>query len=172
MPGETDTYQRDVDIDSREVLLARLSVSAALLTARRMEDIRSCVGKHASEYEDFWQFSSEVQTVRSVNSGQGHYFCREYDIAPGNFIEKLIAYHPAIQVSTWLNNAADIGTEYPLITADFGTAGRFDPPDPHQRLERKLEDVYPVGVMTSESEYAPTEKPPPSPAPAPPGGNG
>lgn len=171
IPGETDVYQREVDIDSREVQLAHLTVSATFLTARRMQDIRSCVGEHALIYEGFPQFAAEVRQVQTLvpgNPRQGHYFCREYDIAPGNFVEKLIAGHPAIQVSTWLNSPDHLGTEYPLITADFGTAGKFDQPDPHQQLERKLEQAYPASVVTSQSEYAPTENP--SPTPTPPGG--
>jgi hypothetical protein len=166
MAGETDTYQRDVDIDSREVLLARLSVSAIVLTARRIEDIRSCFGKHASEYGDLSQFRSEVQRVQQLQPAGARYFCREYDIAPGNFVEKLIANHPAMQVTTWLSNPFHTGTEYPQIGADFGTAGTFDQPDALQHLERKLADVYPASTVTSESEYAPTEKPPPSSPPS------
>jgi hypothetical protein len=75
-------------------------------------------------------------------------------------------------VYTWLNNPHHYATEYPSIAAQFGTVGRFDQSDPRQQLERKLEKVYPASAMTSESEYAPTEKPLPSPAPAPPIGNG
>lgn len=171
--GETDTFQRDVDIDSREVLLARLSVSATFLTARRIDDIRSCAGRRESEYGDLSQFLREVRQVQQLQPVRAHYFCREYDIAPGNFIEKLIANHPAVQVSTFLNNPNSAGSEYPLIAADFGTAGRFSEPDRRQHLERKLAEVYPGTEMTSESEYAPTEKlspPPPTQAPTPPSG--
>ena len=167
MPGQTDTYQRDVDIDSGKILLARLSVGAIVLTDRRIEDIRSCAGKQVSEYEDLPQFMREVQQLQPARA---HYFCREYDIAPRNLIEKLIANHPAMQVTTWLNNPNLPGTEYPIITYYFGTAGRFDQPDPRQQLARKLEELNPAYEMTSESEYAPTEKPPPSPAPR--SGNG
>jgi hypothetical protein len=172
MPGETDTFQRDVDIDSGKVLLARLSVAAIVLTDRRIEDIRSCAGKHVSEYVDISQFHREVQQVQEVQPQRAHYFCREYDIAPGNFVEKLIANHPAVQVTTWLNNPNLFGTEYPIITYYFGSAGRFDKPDPGQQLERKLEELNPAYETTSESEYAPTEKPPPSPARSPSSGNG
>jgi hypothetical protein len=75
-------------------------------------------------------------------------------------------------VSTWLNNPNLFGTEYPIITYSFGTAGRFDEPDPGRQLERKLEELNPAYETTSESEYAPTEKPPPNPARSPPSGNG
>ena len=170
VPGETDIFQRDVDIDSGKVSLVRLSAAAILLTDRRIEDIRACTGKHASAYADFAQFASEVRQVQQLQASQAHYFCREFDIAPGNFIEKLIANHPAVEVTTWLNNPSDVGTEYPIITYRFGTAGRFDKPNPNRESERKLEELNPGNETTSESEYAPTEKPPPSPAPAPPGG--
>jgi hypothetical protein len=172
MPGDTATLQRDVDIDSREVLLARLTASAIFLTERRIENIRSCVGKHASKFEDYLQFAEEVQQVQQMQPQHAHYFCQEYDIAPGNIIKKLIANHPAMQVSTWLDNPDRHGTEYPQIGADYGTVGGFDRPDPRQ--QRKLEEVYPASIVYSEFEYAPTEKPPtppPSPAPAPPSSN-
>jgi heme/copper-type cytochrome/quinol oxidase subunit 4 len=170
MGGATDIYQRDVDIDSRNVLLARLTARAIFLTGRRIENIRACAGKRTSEYEDFRKFVSEARQVQQAQTTGAHYFCREYDIASGNFIEKLIANHPAIQVSTWLNNPYRYATEHPLITAQFGTVGGFDQVHPRQQLERHLEEVYPASVMTSESEYAPTEKSLPSPAP--PSGNG
>jgi hypothetical protein len=171
LAGETDTYQRDVDIDSREVQLVRLSVSATVLTERRIGDIRSCVDKHTSANQDFWQFSSEVQQVQQVQAVHAHYLCREYDIAPGNFVEKLIANHPALRVYTWLNNPDRPGTEYPIIEQDFSIAGMlFDQRE--KKLEKKLAEVYPESSFTSESEYAPTDKPAPSSAPAPPSGNG
>lgn len=168
--GETDTYQRDVDIDSREVQLARLSVEAIVLTERRIGDIRSCVDKPTSVYEDLGKFSREVQQVQQVQAARAHYFCREYDIAPGNFVEKLIANRPAMRVYTWLNNPNRPGTEYPAVGEDFSIAGMFDQRE--KKLERKLAEVYPEVVVTSESEYAPTDKPAPSSAPAPPSGNG
>lgn len=163
MPGETDTFQREIDIDSRDVLLARLSVSAIFLTKQNIENIRSCVGKHASAYDDLAQFSVEAQQVQRMQSTNAHFICQEYDMAPGNIIEKLIANHPAMQVSTWLDNPAHLGNEYPLLTVDFGTVGGFDEPV-RPNLVKKLAELYPAGFMESESEYAPTEKPPTSPA--------
>ena len=158
MPGETDTFQRDVDIDSREVLLARLSASAIVLTEQRIADIRSCAGERTSAYKDSIRFSAEVQQVQQMQPGRAHYFCQEYDIAPGNFIEKLIGNHPAIQVSTWLDNPSHPGSEYPLLVADFGTVGEFYRPDRHD-VERELADLYPMSFMDSQYEYAPTDKP-------------
>ena len=168
LAGETDTYQRDVDIDSQEIQLARLSVYAEALTERRIQDIRSCVSKNknTSQYGDLWQFASEVRQVQQI--AQAHYFCREYDIAPGNVVEELIANRPAMRVYTYLDNPNRPGTEFPAIGRDFSVAGRFDQWE--AKLERKLEEVYPAGEFTSESEYAPTEKPAPSSAPAPPSG--
>jgi hypothetical protein len=171
VPGGTDTFQREVDIDSKNVRLARLSFNAIFLTERRIEDIRSCEGKHASLNEESAEFSDEVQKVQAA--GRGHYFCWEYDIAPANIIDRLISSHPAMQVYTLLDNPSEPGDEYPRVGRAFGSAGRFDRFDPH--LEKKLEQVYPQEMWTSQSEYASTDKPPqrpPSPAPEPPSGNG
>jgi hypothetical protein len=159
MPGETDTYERVVDIDSREVLLARLSASATFLTQQRIEDNRSCGGKQTSAYGDFAGYAWEVQQVQYDPSTHAHYFCQEYEIAAGNFIEKLIASRPAMRVSTWLDNPVHRDNVYPLIVAEFGLVGEFDRPHSSD-LERKLEDMYPGSFMDSESEYAPTDKPP------------
>jgi hypothetical protein len=166
VPGETDTYQREVDIDSRQVQLARLSVEAVVLTDRRIADIRSCAAKPTSLYKDLQKFSDEVQQVRQIQSARVHYLCREYDIAPGNFVEKLIGNRPAIRVYTWLNNLNQPGNEYPRVGEDFSIAGKFDPQE--SKLARKLTEVYPDVVVSSESEYAPTDKPAPSSVPAPP----
>lgn len=188
--GETDTFQREVDIESTDFGLARLSASAVFLTERGIVDIMSCQGKHASENGDFGQFSSEIQQVQGQVQVQGqlqqvqasagdprfgHFFCREYAIAPSDVIEKLIANHPAIRVETWLDNPSNNTVdEYPRVYEYFGTLGTLDQPVTDQRLESRLEEANPSGVNTSESEYAPTEEPPPpppSPAPAPPGGS-
>ena len=171
VPGQTDTFQREVDIDSRNVRLARLSFNAIFLNERRIEDIRSCEGKHASENEDLGEFASEVESA--IPAGRAHYFCWEYDIAPANIIDQLIGSHPAMRVYTDLDNPYRLGNEYPRIRQGFGVAGRFDRFDPP--LENRFEEVYPVTLDVNESEYASTDKPPqppPSPAPAPPGGNG
>jgi hypothetical protein len=171
VPGETDTFQREVDIDSKNVRLARLSFTALFLNERRIEDTRSCEGKHASENEEWAEFSSEVESA--IAAGRAHYFCWEYDIAPANIIDQLIGCHPAMRVYTDLDNPYDPGEEYPRIRQVFRVAGRFHGFDP--RLENKLEEVYPVEMDDTESEYASTDKPPqrpPSPAPAPPSGNG
>jgi hypothetical protein len=174
--GQTDTFQREVDIDSRNVRLARLTFSAIFLTQRRIEDIRSCKGKHASLDEEVAEFSTEVDQVQAMGAtGRVHYFCREYDIAPANIIDRLINSHPSMQVYTFLDNPLNFGYEFPQISSDFGTAGQFDRPDPGGRLERRLEQLYPVENSISQSEYASTDKPPPpppSPAPTPPSGNG
>jgi hypothetical protein len=80
-----------------------------------------------------------------------------------------------MQVYTFLDNPLNFGYEFPQISSDFGTAGQFDRPDPGGRLERRLEQLYPVENSISQSEYASTDKPPPpppSPAPTPPSGNG
>ena len=172
--GETDTFQREVDIDSTKVRLARLSFNAIFLTERRIEEIRSCNGKHASSNEESSEFSSEVEKVQAAGvDGREHYVCWEYDMAPANIIDRLISSHPAMQVYTVLDDPSDLNNEYPRIAWAFGKAGRFDRVDPG--LDRKLEEAYSAEAVTNESEYASTDKPPPpppSPAPTPPSGNG
>jgi hypothetical protein len=168
--GETDTFQREVDIDSSKVRLARVSFSAIFLTQRRIEDITSCKGKHASMYKGFAEFSTEVKEVQAMGfQGRGHEVCWEYDIAPANIIDRLISSRPAMRVYTYLDNPSDLGNEYPRIGWVFGTVGRFDRYDPG--LNRKLEQAYPAEMVIYESEYASTDKPPP-PRPAPPSANG
>jgi hypothetical protein len=167
VPGQTDTFQREVDIDSRNVRLARLSFSAIFINQLRIGDIRSCNRKHVSLYKDFEEFSRDVQQVQAIGyEGRGHMFCLEYDIAPANIIDQLISSSLSMRVYTTLNNPLDFGNEYPRIGWVFGAAGRFDQPD----LARKLQQVYPAAIWSSESEYASTDKPPsrsPNQAPTP-----
>jgi hypothetical protein len=187
--GETDTFQREVDIESK-YHLARLSVSGIFLTERRIDDIRSCQANHASENANLDQFSHAVEEVQGRVQVQdqlqqvpasksvphfGHFFCREYAFAPADVIEKLIANHPAIKVQTWLDDPSDSTLdEYPRLYEGFGTLGTaygayrnrdsFDQPVIDQSLEHRVAEAYPSGVNTSEFEYALPEKPPPPPA--------
>lgn len=188
--GETDTFQREVDVESTDFGLARLSVSGIFLTERRIDAIRSCQAKHASSNGDFEQFSQAIEEVQGrvqvqgqlqqvkASAGDpdfGHFFCREYAFAPGDVIDKLIANHPAIRVETWLDHPSDnLLDEYPRLYEGFGTLGTgygvyrnrdsFDQPGIDQRLEDKVAEAYPSGVNTSEFEYALPDKPPPPPA--------
>jgi hypothetical protein len=173
-PGGTEFGQTEVDIDSKNIRLARLTFNGIFINQLRTGDIKSCNGKHASYYKDFGGFRSDVQQVQATGyKGRGHRFCIEYEIAPANIIDHLINSQPAVRVYTELDDPLDLGAEYPRVGWVFGTAGRFDRFDPG--LQKKLEQLYPAAMWTSEFEYAVTDKPPPpppSPAPAPPSGNG
>jgi hypothetical protein len=164
-PGATVTAQTEVDIDSRNIRLARLTFNAIFINQLRIEDIKSCNGRHASFFKDFGGFRSDVQQVQATGyEGRGHRFCMEYDIAPANIIDQLINSQPAVQVYTDIDDPLDVGAEYPRVGWAFGTAGRFDQPD----LQKKLEQAYPAEMWTSGFEYAATDKPPLPP----PSGNG
>jgi hypothetical protein len=175
MPGETDTFLREIDINSAQIRIARLTVSGAFFTERKIQDIRSCIDKKpASAFERFSEFSSEVrQTLLLENKypvPDGHGLCRDYVFAPSSVIEKLIGSHPVLRVWTSIDNPADTGNEYPQIGAAYCANG-FDNSELGKCQGRRLEDLYPTAMYSSVSEYAPTDKSPQTPPQPPPGKN-
>lgn len=168
MPGETDTVQREVDVEAGNVNLVRLSVSAVFLTERKVEDIRSCWQTKASAYTDYGHFSEEVRAPFH-SSDQGnlppvdaralqHYLCMDYHFAPRSIIEWLIGNRAVLEVHIVLNDPQDPGNEYPQIESGYFLANRKDQVM-GQTSWRKIEEAYPVGVYRDvAAEYAPADQ--------------
>lgn len=165
-PGETDTFQREVDIDSSTFRLARLSVSATFLAQRTIRDTRSCLGATAgttaSQLTDPRTFSREVSTAQSSSDEEyvpalgphalAHYLCMQYEIAPRNVIEWLTDNHLVVLVRMTLNNPQEPGNEYPRVAAYWGIdEGR-------ESVSAKFSLANPMATQNVSAEYAPGEK--------------
>lgn len=174
-PGESDTVQREVDLDSRQFHLARLSVSALFLTERDVKDIRSCFNSKASYFTDSETFAREVEIRRHWSretnipmpdrAARASYLCMSYEIAPRNVIDWAIGAHIVLRSYIHLNDPQDPGTEYPQLGYFYSTVDRIGRADPGGQLARKIELANPLTSYTDVSvEYVPGD-----PGHAPPG---
>jgi hypothetical protein len=172
LPGETDTAQREVDIDSGKFRLARLSVSAVFLPDRRIEDVKSCFRTRASEYADFQNFAREVGFPRPWSDHKSvpiidpkllqRYLCMNYEIAPSDVISWLIGKPYVVQLNVDLNDPQDPGNEYPAIEWAYALADKQgNPLSAAQHVSTKLSNANPATFQNVVSEYAPGEPIPP-----------
>jgi hypothetical protein len=149
-PGETDTFQRVVDIDSRTVGQARLSVSAVFITERRIKDTRSCD-------PEYYSLTSPIPSLAG-----GHFLCVEYEIAPSNIVNQLVGPHQVVLRVFMITDAQDMpGRVYPRIEFGYFTANQGDQL-PDQRTVRKIMDANPTAEVDASTEYAPADPTPSS----------
>lgn len=169
-PGETQTYQRAVDIDSTKVGLARLSVNADFLTNQTIQDTRSCQASRASMLTDTRNFELEVRagvpvpgwdepTVPAPNAEAlaAHLLCIEYALAPRSVIEWLMGNDLVARVYVVLDDPEDTGSEYPQLLLFYLSR---DQPIHDQSALRKIKHKNPVAEEQASSEYAVTDQPP------------
>jgi hypothetical protein len=166
VPGETDTFQRVVDIDSN-VRFARLSVSAVFLPERRIDDVKSCFNTHASQYEDYAKFSREVNIAmrQSLDHTQvpivdeqlvQRYLCMNYEIAPSDVIGWLLGKRYVVGLHIKVSDPQDPGNEYPAIDYFYALADKkgnqlwVD-----SRAWKKIQRANPAAYQYVVTEYAP-----------------
>jgi len=163
-PGDTDTDQFEVDIDSTSVGLARLSFKAAFLTEDRIGDASTCYDPIIYRSRDTLTF---LRAVSKPLGGDRGYVCTLYYLKPTSILQKLEDHPVAIRVGFYLSggNAADL--KYPFLTVDIGyvtgNTGTFQ--NASQRRKDLIQENYPMVFEGRIAEYAPTE-----PTPTPPGG--
>ncbi|MEV3903717.1 hypothetical protein AB0K11_15435 [Mycobacterium sp. NPDC050551] len=157
LPGMQIDYKKVVDIDIRQVGLARLSVSAAFITQRRVTDTRSCLPPRVSQREEPDEFSKEVAKLVVTTTGAG-FLCVENEIAPRNVVHDLVSDHPLLRVYLVINDPIRKGVEYPQLLAAYGTRSSIDDgyADPEQAA--KIDDANPTVVFRDVvAEYAPKD---------------
>jgi hypothetical protein len=169
VPGETDTLQREVDIDSGKFRLARLSVTAVFLPERRIADIKSCyISRNTSAVTDYRNFSREVGLSQHFSDHKSvpiineqllqRYLCMNYEIAPSDVISWLIGKPYVMQVRMDLNDPQVPGNEYPKIEWAYVLAdNQGNPLQAARRVSTKILKANPASSQDVVSEYAPGE---------------
>jgi hypothetical protein len=166
-PGETDTVQREVDLDSEKFRLARLSVSAVFLPEQRISDIKSCYYSNASARTDYQNFSREVGLTEVYSPhvyvpvidqrALERYLCMYYEIAPNDVIRWLIGKRYVGELNLDLNNPQDPANEYPQIEYRYYLADRQGNRVPvGGDVSQKIREANPTGFYGDvPAEYAP-----------------
>lgn len=110
-PGDRVTMQKEIDIDSNTIRLARLTVSGVFVTERRFKDVGACWPtkdtnesvnpKHwpiqASLHKDpdnFYQEAGHLWPSPAMNEN----LCVDYESAPRNVVEELESGPPILRV--------------------------------------------------------------------------
>jgi hypothetical protein len=168
LPGETDTVQREVNIDAANVGLARLSVSALFLTERSIKETRSCWKTRANADTDPTSFSIEVNIPKHFSEQttlpiidrrtRASYFCVDSEFAPRSIIDQLIANQGVLRVEIILNDPQLPRREYPQLEYGYflvNAAGDILP-DRGGRIGKKLGKRNPLAeYIDIPAEYAP-----------------
>jgi len=172
-PGETDTVQREIDLDSSKFRLARLSISAVFLPSRRIEDLKSCgYYSKASAYTDPRDFSLEVgsalpfpvqEYVPAIDKrALGRYLCMNYKIALNDIIGWLTGDRSVVQVQMILSDPQDPFNEYPDIFVIYAPADRKgNPTQPDLHTSTMIREGTPMSNQFVVAEYAPGDPIPP-----------
>jgi hypothetical protein len=168
LPGETDSVQREVDIDRANVGLARLSVNAVFLTERNIQATTSCWKSRANAETDPTSFSIEVNIPQHFSDQQtlpiidrrvrASYFCVDSEFAPRSIVDQAIGNQGVLRVWIMLNDPQVPGREYPRIELGYYLVDARDGqilPDPDGRINEKLEKRNPLGYADVAAEYAP-----------------
>jgi hypothetical protein len=168
VPGETDTFQRVVDIDPATVRLVRLSVSAVFLTHRNVKDMRSCWKSRASDRADPTAFANEVDTPEHFPGRSAlpiidprmiaNLLCVDYEFAPQNIIDEWIGDQGVLRVQIILNDPQNPSMEYPELLSSYYVinADGISLDDPDGRISNILQQRNPIsGYGELPTEYAP-----------------
>jgi hypothetical protein len=177
-PGGTVTMQKEIDIDSNTIRLARLTVSGVFVTERRFEDVRACWPtkdtnesvnpKHwpiqASLYKDPDNFYQEAGHLwpgpgPAINEN----LCVDYEFAPRNVVQELESGPPILRVEIITGRWWDSFNEYPQLNWWYGAAADIDKSfQKNSETEKILRSNPASGMQDVTAEYAPDDSTAPS----------
>ncbi|BBZ10948.1 hypothetical protein [Mycobacterium branderi] len=155
-PGETSTYQRVIDVDSRTVRLVRLSVEATLVTHRMMQETRSCYPPQVSFSQDPGAFLSEAGKLHEWGVAGARVLCTESQFASTGAIQDLVSDHPVMRTITVVDNPAHVA-EVPTLVPLFGTREAVDDPFTHVATLTQVGNSTPATLFRDWAEYAPSD---------------
>lgn len=150
-PGATHSSQLAIDIDSREVRLARLRISLIAVNHRTVTNPRTCFGSQVSYNENTAEFLEEAAKLQNL-VGAEDALCIETPLAARGAIEELVSDHPLLRIYTVVRND---NLTTPLLIPFFGTPGSFDDLLSQNDERADIEHANPSGTFGAMSEYAP-----------------
>jgi hypothetical protein len=155
-PGETSEYKLVIDIDSRKVRLARLSVSGAFVTHRVLKDTRTCYPPQISFARDPMAFFDEAGKVHDWGVVRAGVLCMESQFASTGAISDLVSDHPISRVFVMVEppfSAADT----PVLMTFYGTRESLEDPFRHLDTMTQIDKAYPTAIASSSAEYVPSD---------------
>jgi hypothetical protein len=160
--GQSNTFHRVVDLDSREMKLARLAVDAIFITSPRIAKVYTCPpppGMPASQpqvsSDDGSLFQNEISKI-FVDSNGVQFLCREIRLVPRNVIHELVGDRPSFAVMAIFDDPRDLGSEYPTLLMLQGANGEYQQLNSSQN--QKLTDANPTMTYSNMAvEYSPSD---------------
>jgi hypothetical protein len=129
-PGDTQYFQREIDINSN-VRLVRLAASAVFLTNRTISEVRSCAdpndpnSKPVSLDSHPREFRGKVNTpiLLPLDPERSKLvLCKDYEIARASIVDELIGHRPVIQVTVILVDPDHGELEHPQLGITYSLA--------------------------------------------------
>jgi hypothetical protein len=164
--GQSNTFGRVVDFNSRTMRLARLAVDAIFITNPSLAKVYTCPpppGTRVSQPQmssDDASFQDEISKV-IVDKDGVQFKCREIRLAPRNVIYEMVGGHPSFAVMAILKNPKDQSSEFPTLIMLTGASGNYQL---NSRQYQRVTDAYPTMVYSDMAvEYSPSESATPGP---------
>jgi hypothetical protein len=156
--GQSNTFRRVVDFNSRTMRLARLAVDAIFITSPRIAKVYTC-SKPQKSTDDGQSFQDEISKV-IVDKQDVRFLCREIRLEPRNVIHEMVGDQPTFAVMAIFNDPAKQGSEYPTLLLLSGANGNYQL---NSRQYQKLSDGNPTMTYHDMAvEYSPSDQSAPS----------
>jgi hypothetical protein len=153
-PGETWQFNRVIDVDSRVVRVARLTLEGVIVTQRRLKDVHTCDEPQVSFGKEPVKYMFVAQSLHELFGGAAHGLCTESQFAPSSVVQDLVADHPLLRTYT----VVDIrGTESPTLLPFLGTRERMGDLLGLVDIQNKIDNSYPTVSIQDSAEYAPSD---------------
>lgn len=151
--GQSNTFRRVVDFDSRTMRLARLAVDAIFITSPRIAKVYTCSQPQKST-EDGESFQAAISKVIEKDGVQ--FLCREIRLVPRNVIHEMVGDQPTFAVMAIFNDPKRQSTEYPTLLMLSGANGNYQL---NSLQYQKLSDANPTMTYNDMAvEYSPSEE--------------
>jgi hypothetical protein len=159
--GQSQTFHRVVDFDSRAMRLARLSVDAIFITSPRVAKVYTCPpppGMTASQpqksTDDGPSFQEQISKI-FVDKNGVQFLCREIRLVPRNAIHELVGDQPSFAVMAIFSDPTNKDSEYPTLLLLQGANGNYQL---NSLQNQKISNANPTMTYHNMSvEYSPSQ---------------
>jgi hypothetical protein len=161
--GQTYTFRRVVDFNSRDWRLARLAVDAIFITSPAYDGLSYTCALSGQPQKSAEEAKDEIDKLikEAVAGGMKQFKCREIRLMPRNVIHEIIGNHITFEVLAIFNDPTNPGLQYPSLLLWWGVNGNYFL---NARQSQRVSAENPTTSTSVAVEYSPSEES------APPGG--
>jgi hypothetical protein len=178
--GESNTYRKVVDFNSRTMRLARLAVDGIFMTSPNVDEVYTCpvplfktwshdlgwwgrtpVPPPVSEDKDGFQaeISNPIYEKVDGKTVSKKLFCREIRLKPRNVIHEITGDHPDLEIIAIFEDPTNPALQTPALLRWWGVNGNYLLTS---RQWQRVSDANPTLVYDAiPVEYSPSDQPAP-----------